>query len=69
MTHNGKINHSKTRNGISQMEMRGKNRWIRNMRLGTWNITSLTAKEREVGEKMKKYKTKTLRISETKKEG
>jgi len=51
------------------MEMRGKNRWIRNMRLGTWNITSLTAKEREVGEKMKKYKTKTLRISETKKEG
>jgi hypothetical protein len=46
-----------------------KNSRIRNKRLGTWNITSLTAKEREVPQEMKKYKTKTLRISETKKEG
>jgi len=39
------------------------------MTLGTWNIKSLTAKEREVAEEIKKHKTKTLRISETKKEG
>lgn len=39
------------------------------MRLGIWNITSLTTEERKLVEEMKKYKTKSLRISETKKKG
>ena len=41
----------------------------RTTRIGTWNITSLTGKEREIVEEMGKYCIQILGISETKKKG
>ena len=39
------------------------------MRFGTWNLTSLSGKEVELIEEMKKFKIKILGVSETKKKG
>lgn len=39
------------------------------MRIGTWNITSMTGKEVEVVQEMKKYNVQILGVCETKKKG